>query len=139
MSSVVTADDVLGHFVRSARAERRLDWWRREEGRAEVVPAVMSHVSRVALSVSLEDVERVCRTTTHALCDVQKKDITEIESIRDWTSAFGISHVFHFMVERSGSVPTWNEFRQRAESRNSGRCYGNPHSAPSMRASRATA
>ncbi|MFG1606011.1 hypothetical protein [Actinoplanes sp. NPDC049265] len=70
MQTVVTAHDVIARFVSSPRATDRLNWWRGDGRRAQVVPAVMGHESRVVLSASLDEVRQVCSSTEHALSDV---------------------------------------------------------------------
>jgi hypothetical protein len=108
----VTAADVLDHFVATPSAAERFAWWRDDDARADVVPAVMAHESRVVVSATLAEVEQVCRSTGHALGDVRKSDIRRAYFIRDWTTAFAASHVFHFITERDGAIPTWQRFRQ---------------------------
>jgi len=113
MTSAVTSSYVLEHFIRSDTARERLAWWRNDPKRVDVVPKVMAHKSRVVLEVATTDVEAVCRDTDHALERIRREDAEEVEYIRDWTCPFAMTHVFHFITERDGVIPTWQQFKER--------------------------
>jgi hypothetical protein len=115
MPKVVTADEVLAQFVTSKRAEARFQWWKRDSRRAQVVPAVMAHESRVVVSVGLQEVEQVCRATAHALGKVRKSYIKPARYIKNWTAPFAATHVFHFIAEHDRAIPTWQRFRALCE------------------------
>jgi hypothetical protein len=115
MRSLVTSNDVLEHFARTETAVDRFERWKSDPGRARVVPAVLAHQSSVVVSVSLEEVSDVCRSTKHALGRVQKRQVRDVHYIRDWTTPFAVSHVFHFVTEHDGAIPTWQRFRQACQ------------------------
>jgi hypothetical protein len=109
---VVTAGQVERHFVRSAHTRRLVDRWARRRGHGDVVRLVRGHRSRVVNTATLKEVEQVCRATEHALGEVRWDDVKDVRSIRDWTCPFAVSHVFHFVTEALGAVPTYQEFQQ---------------------------
>ncbi|WP_067502237.1 hypothetical protein [Actinoplanes sp. TFC3] len=113
MSRVVTAEEVVQHFVRSREFRHRLDWWMDDPHRTAVVTAVMAHKSRVVTTATLDDMNQVCRTTKHALGQLKKSETKKVTYIQDWTTAFAGAHVFHFITEHDGAVPTWQRFRKQ--------------------------
>lgn len=116
MNDVVTAEQVERHFVRSARTRALVSRWAERHGDDGVVPAVREHRSRVVNAVTLKEVEDVCTGTEHALGTVRWKDVKDVRSIRDWTCPFAVSHVFHFITEAVGTIPTYQQFREASES-----------------------
>lgn len=112
MQTRVQTSDVLRRFVRTEEARRRVDEWTSAPARATVVPAVMAHTSSVVLNVELAEVEEVCRTTTHPLAHIDKRVVDSAQSIRDWTAPFAVTHVLHFVTERTEAIPTWDRFRE---------------------------
>jgi hypothetical protein len=115
MGDVVTSSDVIACLATTDAAVARLEAWQSDPRRADVVPAVMGHTSRVVVSVSLEEVEDTCRSTEHALGDVRKSRTRRVPHIRDWTTPFAAAHVFHFITERDGAIPTWQRFRDACQ------------------------
>jgi hypothetical protein len=112
---MVTSDDVVACFATTGTARARLATWMADPVRAQVVPAVMGHVSRVVSSVSLEEVEEVCRSTDHALGDIDGSRARSVTYIRDWTTPFTMTHVLHFVAERNRAIPTWQRFRKACQ------------------------
>jgi hypothetical protein len=104
---VVTSADVVQRFATTRRASGCFAAWKSDPRRFQVVPAVMEHVSQVVMSASLDEVEQVCVSTSHALGDIQKATIDPVTHVRDWTTSFAFTHVFHFISERDGAIPTW--------------------------------
>jgi hypothetical protein len=113
MTSVVTSSFVLEHFIRSDTARERFAWWKDDPKRVDVIPRVMAHRSRVVLDVTPADVEAVCRNTDHALERIRREHAESVEYIRDWTCPFAMTHIFHFITERDGAIPTWQQFKRR--------------------------
>jgi hypothetical protein len=112
VDDVVTAAQVESHFVRSAHTRALVNRWVERHGDDGVVRAVREHHSRIVNTVSLAEVEEVCRNTDHALGRVSRKDAEGVRSIMDWTAPFAVSHVLHFVSEAVGAVPTYRQFRQ---------------------------
>lgn len=107
-----TGSEVIARFAgRSRRATSRLDAWRSDPSKVDVVPLVEGHDVSVLYTLAPADVIAVCERTEHALGDVRKRDIESMESIRDWHPAFAFTHVLHFAVERLGCLPSFEEFR----------------------------
>ncbi|KUL31446.1 hypothetical protein [Actinoplanes awajinensis] len=115
MTDVVTAEQVELHFTRSAHTRELVSGWERDHRDDEVVDAVRRHHSKVVNSVTLNEVEQVCRTTDHALGRVRGEDADSVPAIRDWTSPFAVSHVFHFITEAVGTVPTYQLFQKTCQ------------------------
>jgi len=101
---------------RSATAQRLMTRWRADEHHQSVVPFVEGHVTSVLYGLSNEDVRATCESTDHALGDVKKSVADAVLSIRDWHPAFAFIHVFHYALESSGALPTYQGFRQMCES-----------------------
>ena len=59
-------------------------------------------------AVTPEQVDEVIATTEHALGDVAA--IEQIREIEDFTCPFAFEHLFHRYIERTGRVPTWQQF-----------------------------
>jgi hypothetical protein len=107
-----TGTEVIGHFAgRSARANGRLRAWRADPSKVDVVPRVESHTVSVLYEQTRGDVISVCKRTEHALGEVTKREITNVEAVRDWHPAFAFTHVLHFAVEALGALPTFEQFR----------------------------
>lgn len=96
---------------RSDEAQRLLGEWRERPDRAEVAPVVLSHVTRVVYGLLPCDVIGVCQRTEHALGDVQRRRAEGVAPIRDWNPAFAFVHVFHYLTEKIGRLPTYQELR----------------------------
>jgi hypothetical protein len=109
---LIDAPEVIARFVRADEARARLRWWTSAPVRAQVVPAVMAHVSRVVLTASPDDVQRVRRATGHPLKAIEKTAVDAARHIRDWTAPFAVAYVLHFITEADGEIPTWERFRQ---------------------------
>ncbi|MEG9247159.1 hypothetical protein V6S67_03590 [Arthrobacter sp. Soc17.1.1.1] len=67
------------------------------------------------LALETEEILQVCKTTTHALGNVKRSQISSVHSIRDWHAPFATMHVLHFITEHLGKLPTWEEFRAAAQ------------------------
>ncbi|MEU4557467.1 hypothetical protein AB0F72_03710 [Actinoplanes sp. NPDC023936] len=116
MNDVVTAEQVERHFARSAHTRALVNRWVERHGDDGVVDAVRDHRSRVVNTATLEEVKEVCAATDHALGEVKRKDVKDVRSINDWTCPFAVSHVFHFITEAIGTIPTYQEFQKQCES-----------------------
>jgi hypothetical protein len=75
------------------------------------VPVVEGHIVSVLYDQTPDAVLDVCRRTEHALGNVSKSVVSQVESVRDWHPNFAFTHVLHLAVERTGKLPTFGEFR----------------------------
>jgi hypothetical protein len=107
-----TADDVMQKFCTSRRAETVYRAWREDPRRRQVVPVVMAHRVRTVYALGAGDVTEVCKRTEHALGDVRRADGEAVRAIVNWHPDFAFTHMFHFCMEKSERVPTYQEFRQ---------------------------
>lgn len=109
---MTTGAQVIARFTgRSDRAAHRLAAWRSDPSKAEVVPVVEDHIVRVLYDQTPDAVLDVCRRTEHALGNVSKEVVSQVESVRDWHPNFAFTHVLHLAVESTGKLPTFGEFR----------------------------
>lgn len=113
---VTTSQDVLDRFIqRSNNAARIFDEWKNNQQRANVVSVVLSHSTSVIDNVSQADVESIAKQTDHALGDSSSRIGNAVETIRDWNPEYAFTHIFHYITEKIGSVPTWQEFKDIAK------------------------
>ncbi|MFI1102486.1 hypothetical protein [Streptomyces melanogenes] len=63
----------------------------------------------------VEDVTAVCVRTEHALGEVNRRDGEAVQAIVDWHPDFAFTHMFHICLERTGSLPSYQDFRCFAE------------------------
>lgn len=106
-----SAEDVLRHFCTSDRTRRMYAEWYQDPRRRVVVPVVVQHEARTVYDLSLEQVRSVCQRTDHALGEVKRRDGEAVSAIVDWHPDFAFTHMFHICMERSGSLPIYQEFR----------------------------
>lgn len=109
-----TAEDVLDLFCTSESTEGRFKAWTADRRRAEVVPVVMSHRTKVLYRLTPEGVDRVCRGTEHALGEIRREEGESVRQIVDWHPDFAFAHTFHVCMERIGDLPTYQQFREYA-------------------------
>lgn len=113
---MTTPQDVLDRFIqRSNNAARIFDEWRHNQQRSNVVNIVLNHSTSVIDRVSQADVERIAKKTEHALGDSSSRIGNAVETIRDWNPEFAFTHIFHYITEKIGSIPTWQEFKDVAK------------------------
>lgn len=70
-----------------------------------------AHRTRVPYRIGAEELERVCRSTDHALGAVRRVDAEGVVSIVDWEPNYAVAHVLHYALERCGAPFTWQWFR----------------------------
>ncbi|MEU7894250.1 hypothetical protein AB0B45_15480 [Nonomuraea sp. NPDC049152] len=106
-----TAQDVLDLFNVTNQANRVLTDWRGDRSKAPaVVPFVEAHQTEFLYQLTPADVERVCRSTNHALGEVKRKVAESVKDIVDWHPDFAFMHVLHYAVEALHELPTWQRF-----------------------------
>lgn len=110
MPEATTAEEVARRFCVSPRASQSLADWQAD--RPEVAAHVLAHVTRTPYSLTSAVLHDVARATEHALGEVQKSDADAVPSIRDWTSPFAFTHVFHYALETLAAPYTYQRFRQ---------------------------
>ncbi|GAA2070361.1 hypothetical protein GCM10009801_21000 [Streptomyces albiaxialis] len=125
-----TAHDVLQQFCTSDRTQRVFADWRDDPRRRDVVPAVMEHGTSVVYEMSPGDVQSVCSRTEHALGLVRREVGESVAAIVDWHPDFAFTHMFHLCMEHIGHLPTYQEFREFADTDHLGmRMLGGPSRA----------
>ena len=82
--------------------------WTRRPGYRHVVEFVKAFSHEHLFSLSPADIQKVLKTTAHALGNVPKEH--QIPEIEDFTCPFALQHLFHRFVERTGDLPTWQRF-----------------------------
>jgi hypothetical protein len=107
-----TAEDVMGKFCTSLRAEAVCRAWLDGPKFQRVTPVVLGHRVRTLYQLSPRDVQAVCKQTEHALGSVRREDGEAVQSIVDWFPDFAFTHMFHFCMEKAEGIPTYQEFRQ---------------------------
>lgn len=112
---VTTAEDVLQRFNVTDDARRRFDVWSNGHRRDRVVSVVMAHRTKTLYALTRKDVDRVRDRRYHALGDIKRVDGERIRGIVDWSPDFAFTHVFHYVLESLGHLPTWPEFREFSE------------------------
>ncbi|MFI6325539.1 hypothetical protein ACIBG8_49050 [Nonomuraea sp. NPDC050556] len=106
-----TAQDVLGLFNVTPEANRALTEWEQDPSKAPaVVPFVLAHPTEFLYQLTPADVERVCKTTDHALGQVQRRVAESVVEIVDWHPDFAFTHVLHYVLEDLRELPTWQHF-----------------------------
>ncbi|TMR91020.1 hypothetical protein [Nonomuraea basaltis] len=106
-----TAQDVLGLFNVTPQTRQALADWRADNSKKDtVVPFVEAHETSSVYQLEPGDVERVCRTTEHALGEVKRVTAESIQDIVDWHPDFAFMHVLHYCVEATSELPTWQRF-----------------------------
>jgi hypothetical protein len=105
----VTFQDMYEDLVRgSERARRYVDWWRHHF--ASIRDVVETFASEKLFSVSSADVSAVLKRGTHALGEIEKdRELLEVEDSHMPPTA--MQDLFHWFIEREGSLPSWDEFR----------------------------
>ncbi|GAA2096358.1 hypothetical protein [Actinomadura alba] len=110
MGFETTAADVVGRFNVTPRAQRTYSKWLGDESRTEVVDYVSGHRTRLLHEVDPAHVEQTCRSTDHALDNVQKTMAVAVEPIESWNPAFAFTHVLHYAIEKERRILTWQQF-----------------------------
>ncbi|GAA1749073.1 hypothetical protein [Streptomonospora arabica] len=115
---VTTSEEVRDLFNVTANAKHKYDTWSTGHRRADVVPHVLAHTTRVLYTLTRDDLERVrCPSgeDEHALGRVKRAQAESVADIVDWEPDFAFTHVFHHALETLGHLPTWQEFRRFCE------------------------
>ncbi|WP_250298634.1 hypothetical protein [Streptomyces sp. A 4/2] len=115
MTVMTSAEDVLREFCTTRRTQAVFVSWKSDPKRAAVVPVVMEHRAKAIYELSAADVREVCNRTEHALGDVRREEGEAVRAIVDWNPDFAFTHMFHVCLERGGNLPTYQQFRQFAE------------------------
>jgi hypothetical protein len=116
--------DVVNLFRPSYSAGIAYRDWRRNPRRRAVVPVVEKHCTKVLYELAAEDVEQVVQNTKHALGEIDWQQVKPIINLINWHPDFAFTHMFAYMVEQFGEIPTWQRFfefiREDALGRNIG-------------------
>lgn len=104
------ARDVLDRFHVTPAARAKYRKWREDPARPEVVQTVTSHVSRVVYRLTPQDIQAVCEATDHALGDIEKRTIEDIDLAENWYPTYAFVHLFHYQMELLGKPPRWQDF-----------------------------
>jgi hypothetical protein len=115
-SLTTSAEEVLSLFNVTRRARAEFETWRNSDRRKDtVVPHVMEHRTDVLYDIRPEDIERFCHLgeDEHALGNIKKAEGELVEEIVDWEPDYAFVHTFHYILEKFGRVPTWQEFRRQ--------------------------
>jgi hypothetical protein len=114
-SLLTTAEDVLSMFKVTRRARVEYETWANTDRRKHtVVPHVLAHRTRFLYEVRPEDVERIRDLhddKEHALGQIQRRAGEAVKDIVNWEPDYAFVHTFHYILESTGHVPTWQEFR----------------------------
>lgn len=110
MTLRTTAQEVLDLFNVTSTTKEAFQQWFNAPRKKAVVPVVMAHQSTVIYRLDPEAVERVCRSTEHALGKAKRAIAESVKPIVDWNPNFAFTHTLHFAMEAMGTLPTWQQF-----------------------------
>ncbi|MFA1546483.1 hypothetical protein [Actinomadura chokoriensis] len=115
-SLVTTAEEVLSMFKVTNRARVEFESWTTSSKRKDtVVPDVLAHRTRFLYEIRPEDIERIRDLDDkdeHALGEIKRTAGESVRRIVDWDPDYAFVHTFHYILETTGHVPTWQEFRR---------------------------
>lgn len=103
-----TSTDVIELLGQSLRARHELEEWKRR--RPQVSAHVLRHVTALPYTLTPDDVQRVARSTEHALGNVKRANV-EGHPIENWSPEFALVHVLHYAIEKRQALLTYQEFR----------------------------
>lgn len=106
-----TADEVVSTFMVTPKAERLFRQWRGNPRQRHVSDFVMGHTASVLYSLRPEDVQAVAARSDHPLGDIRKADADSVRAVVDWRPDFAFAHVFHYVLEATGGMYTFQDFR----------------------------
>ncbi|UOZ05584.1 hypothetical protein [Amycolatopsis sp. WQ 127309] len=107
--TVTTAEEVVATFQVTSATISKYDSWRADKSRAQVVELVSSHTTVELYRLTLDDVRRVCGSTSHALADASREDAERVPKARDWYPRFAFTHLMHHYLEQQKELPTWQK------------------------------
>lgn len=103
-----SADEVVALVGSTGRGRQELLSWKPK--RQHVTKAVMAHTTAVAYTLRSADV--LVLTTEHPLGSIRPEAGYEVKEIQDWRPDFAFSHLFHFCLEASGGIFSYEQFRE---------------------------
>jgi hypothetical protein len=107
-----TFDEVLSTFLVTSNARREYDKWRTSPLRIDkgVIDTVTNLRTRVVYTITPHDVRTTCGQSEHALGEIQWNDIKRIDSAKNWQPTYAFTHLLHYLMEKDGTLPTWQRF-----------------------------
>ncbi len=82
--------------------------WEKRRDLAEVIPFVKSFAHEALFQITSDEVRCVLDKTEHALGDVESNE--QLAFVENFSCPFALHHLFHRLVERTCSLPTWQRF-----------------------------
>ncbi|WP_326950955.1 hypothetical protein OG439_20425 [Amycolatopsis sp. NBC_01307] len=107
--TVTTAEEVAATFQVTSATRSKYDSWRADKSRAQVVELVSNHTTVELYRLTLDDVRRICGSTSHALADASREDAERVPKARDWYPRFAFTHLMHHYLEQQKELPTWQK------------------------------
>ncbi|MFC0105664.1 hypothetical protein [Kibdelosporangium aridum] len=77
-----------------------------------MIETVRNHVSETLYILTPEDVEETFEENEHPLGDIDRGSVENIKRAKNWWPAYAFTHLLHFLLEATGRLPTWQEFRE---------------------------
>jgi hypothetical protein len=109
---IVKFEDVVNDLIVPSgdAAKDHLDQWmaKKAEKHPEVLHFVKGFRHKRLFDITYSAFQRVVSETQHALGDLTKDD--ERSYIEDAYIPFALQYLFHEFIERTGRIPTWEEF-----------------------------
>lgn len=111
---VTTSGEVCSLFLSAPGGRAEYDRWigRRRLHRAGVIRTVQNHETRVLYTLTPGDVERTFRENEHPLGDISRRTVERIGKAKNWYPSYAFTHLLHFLLEKEGKLPTWQEFHR---------------------------
>ena len=103
------SEEVISTFGSAGKARSDLRRWERRPNCEHVVEAVKGHTSAAVYAVRASDVEQL--VTEHALGATRPQQGYRVKKIQNWRPDFAMSHLFHFCLEQSRGVFSYDQFR----------------------------
>jgi len=70
----------------------------------------MKHRTSLPYLLTPDDIRESCESSSHALRGIKFDSIRKVQDAHNWSPDFSFSHLFHFLMENIGRLPTWNDF-----------------------------